>query len=108
MSWAARETQTANLGDQRLNKRMTKLLDRALSQPTARIPVACRGWQETLAAYRFFDNPKVNAESVLSPHRAAMRERMAQHPVVLCVQDTTEFDYSGQFGCARWVHLGAK
>ena len=31
MSWAARETETANLGDRRLNKRMTKLLDRALS-----------------------------------------------------------------------------
>ena len=96
MSWAARETETANLGDRRLNKRMTKLLDRALSQPTASIPVACRGWQETLAAYRFFDNPKVKAENVLAPHREATRERMAHHPVVLCVQDTTELDYSGQ------------
>jgi hypothetical protein len=96
MSWAARETQTANLGDQRLNKRMTTLLDRALSQPTASIPVACRGWQETLAAYRFFDNPKVKAENVLAPHRAATRERMAEQAVVLCVQDTTELDYSGQ------------
>ncbi len=96
MNWAARETRTADLGDQRLNKRMTKLLDRALSQPTASIPVSCRGWQETLAAYRFFDNPKVTAESVLAPHRAATRERMAEHALVLCVQDTTELDYSGQ------------
>ena len=96
MSWAARETQTANLGDQRLNKRMTNLLDRALSQPTASIPVACRGWQETLAAYRFFDNSKVKAENVLAPHRAATRERMGEHAIVLCVQDTTELDYSGQ------------
>ena len=96
MSWAARETQTADLGDQRLNKRMTNLLDQALSQPSASIPVACRGWQETLAAYRFFDNPKVKAENVLAPHRAATRERMAAHSTVLCVQDTTELDYSGQ------------
>ena len=136
MSWAVRETQTANLGDQRLNKRMTKLLDSALSQPTASIPVACRGWQETLAAYRFFDNPKVKAENVLAPHRAAAHERMAKHDIVLCVQDTTELDYSGQsqtqgvglrgptrpvsasnfggdprsvvFGCARCAHLGAQ
>lgn len=96
MSWAARETQTANLGDRRLNKRMTKLLDRALSQATASIPVACRGWPETLAAYRFFDNPKVKAENVLAPHRAATRERMAEQAVVLCVQDTTELDYTRQ------------
>ncbi len=96
MSWAARETRTVDLGDQRLNKRMTKLLDRALSNPTASIPVVCRGWEETLAAYRFFDNPKVKAESVLAPHGAATRERMAQHALVLCVQDTTELDYSGQ------------
>jgi hypothetical protein len=96
MSWAARETQTADLGDQRLTKRLTHLLDRALSQPTASIPVACRGWKETLAAYRFFDNPKVKAENVLAPHRAATRERMMAHDIVLCVQDTTELDYSGQ------------
>jgi len=96
MSWAVRETQTADLGDQRLNKRMTKLLDSALSQPTASIPVACRGWQETLAAYRFFDNRKVKAENVLAPHQAATRERMAKHDIVLCVHDTTELDYSGQ------------
>ncbi len=96
MSWAAQETQAADFGDLRLKKRMTNLLDRALAQPTASIPVACRGWHETQAAYRFFDNDKVKAETVLAPHRAATIERMSAHDTVLCVQDTTDLEYTGQ------------
>ena len=44
------------------------------------------------ATYRFFDNPKVTWEKVIQPHQAATRQRMAQQPVVLLVQDTTEID----------------
>ena len=33
---------------------------------------------------------------MLSPHWQASQERMAQHKVVLCIQDTTELDYNGQ------------
>ncbi len=96
MSWVAEEMATAALGDRRLDARATCLLDRFMSQPSASLPAACRGWHETQAAYRFFDNPKVTAKKVLAPHGAATRERMAEHATVLCVQDTTELDYSGQ------------
>ena len=33
---------------------------------------------------------------ILEPHRQCTRARMAQHPVVLCLQDTTELDFNGQ------------
>jgi hypothetical protein len=56
--------------------------------------VALRGWSETQAAYRFFDNEKVTAEKVLSPHREATLQRVKQHPVVLCVEDTSELDFT--------------
>ena len=33
---------------------------------------------------------------ILEPHRQCTQARMADHPVVLCLQDTTELDFNGQ------------
>jgi hypothetical protein len=96
MSWVENELGKASLGDQRLTTRAKTLLERLVSQPSASLPTACRGWDETQAAYRFFDNAKVTDAKVLAPHREATQRRMAEHDVVLCLQDTTELDYSGQ------------
>ena len=83
---------TAQLHDKRLNERLTQLLSDLGDRPAASIPAACGGHKEMTAAYRFFDNPKVTASKVLEPHLAATRVRMAEQPVVLLVQDTTEAD----------------
>lgn len=95
-SWTAQEMLTANLGDERLNRRAAQLLSRLSYRPEGSIPSAFRSWGETLAAYRFFDNEKVTAEKVLEPHRDATLERVKQFPRVLCVQDTTELDFTGK------------
>ncbi|SEI83665.1 Transposase DNA-binding, partial [Azotobacter beijerinckii] len=92
MNWAEEEMQTADLGDERLNVRVAKVLERLGAHPGSSIPAACRGWAETMAAYRFFDNEKATFETVLTPHRDATLQRMECCPVVLLVQDTTEFD----------------
>jgi hypothetical protein len=47
---------------------------------------------ELKAAYRFFDNAQVDANGILAPHIAQTLDRMKQVPVVLAVQDTTEFN----------------
>jgi hypothetical protein len=86
----------ADLKDKRLNRRAIRILERLGEKPTLSIPAACRGWAETQAAYRFFDNEKVSAEAVLAPHGQASAERMGKEAVVLCVTDTTELDYSGK------------
>jgi hypothetical protein len=44
------------------------------------------------AAYRFFDNERVDFDDVLQPHIDATRQRIAAQPVVLSPQDTTEVD----------------
>ena len=44
--------------------------------PEASIPVACGGWAETKATYRFFDNNNVNATKILASHREASLERI--------------------------------
>ena len=96
MSWVDQEMAGVTMGDERLDKRTKQLLNSMFRQPTNSLPVACRGWTETQAAYRFFDNKKVTPEKILAPHREATRVRMGEQPVVLCVQDTSELDYSGQ------------
>ena len=88
--WVSEETKTANFGDNRLNKRMEVILQQFGDNPTMSIPAACGGWTETVAAYRFFDNDKVNFEKVLESHVQSTMERMSCYPVVLLIQDTTD------------------
>jgi hypothetical protein len=94
--WIDDELATADLGDERLDHRMAKLLGRLAGHPSASIPAACHGWAETQAAYRFFDHQAVTAAAVLQPHRDATLRRIAQHPVVLLPQDTTELDFTAK------------
>jgi hypothetical protein len=95
-SWVADELDTVALGDTRLDKRMAKLLKALASRPTASIPAACHGWAETQAAYRFFNHEAVTAAAVLQPHRDATLRRIAQHPVVLLPQDSSELDFTAK------------
>ncbi len=63
-------------------------------KPNESIPVACGGWAETLAAYRFFDNEKVTSDQRLSSHLEASIKRIACHQVVLLPQDTIDLVYT--------------
>jgi hypothetical protein len=90
--WAVDEMKAADLEDKRLNDRLTQILSHLGQRPTASIPAACGGHNEITAAYRFFDNDKVTFDKVLEPHYQKTMERIAAHPVVVLVQDTTELD----------------
>ena len=90
----ADELQGINLGDIRLNKRSKQVIEALAANPEASINASCEGWNDTLAAYRFFDNEAVTPEQILQPHLEATQRRMREHPVVLIVQDTTELDYT--------------
>jgi hypothetical protein len=92
--WVAEELATLDLGDERLNKRAEVLLSLLGDKPGVSIPAACNGWAETKAAYRFFANEYVTPEAVLKPHFQATRERIADADVVLCIEDTSEIDYT--------------
>ena len=94
--WTEAEFADLDLGDVRLNKRARTLMQRLSSKPTAGVPQACRGWGETIAAYRFFDNDEVQWEAILEPHWRQTEQRMASEPIVLCLQDTTELDFNAR------------
>lgn len=98
MGWAEVEMAGADLGDKRLDRRLIRLLDRLGEAPAASIPSACQGWAEVQAAYRFLANDKVSWEGVLAPHWECTRERMREPSLVLCIQDTTELDFTSQPG----------
>jgi transposase-like protein/transposase Tn5 family protein len=91
-AWIAEELQTVDLGDERLNRRFELVLERLAARPSVSIPAACQGLAETQAAYRFFDNDRVEPRKILQPHQQATLERIRQHATVLVVQDTTELD----------------
>lgn len=90
----AAEMDGIDLGDRRLNRRAASLLATLAVDPTASVNAACKTWDETLAAYRFFDNDLVEPEKILAPHREATIRRVAPGSTALVVQDTTELDYS--------------
>lgn len=90
--WAMEEMKTADLGDERREKRLALLLSALGERPAASIPAACGGHAETTAAYRFFNNKNVFTQAILQPHYDRTKQRIAENRTVLMVQDTTELD----------------
>jgi hypothetical protein len=91
--WASDEFGAAQLGDARLTQRLVALARRLSHAPHSSFPQSLDA-AELKAGYRFFDNPKVDTDGVLGPHIGQTLDRMRQVPVVLAVQDTTEFNLS--------------
>ena len=90
--WAQEEVASVDLGDERLNVRAAILLSALGNRPNLSIPAACAGRAEMQAAYRFFDNDKVDFEKVLAPHVDRTLERMSSQKLVLLVQDSSEIE----------------
>lgn len=86
------EVRGADLGDERLNHRLVRIVERLGQAPNLSIPAATTSRAEMEAAYRFFSNDNVSSEKILAPHAAQTLERMAAQSVVVLVQDTTEID----------------
>lgn len=94
MSAVVEELQGIDLGDERLNRRAKQVLRRLGDKPSVSIPAACGGWNETRGAYRLFDHHKVTAQQVLQPHYQASEQRIRAQPIVFCIQDTSELDFT--------------
>ena len=96
MSWVTHELQGTQMPDERLNKRLEKLLTSLSKNGEESIPAACQGWTETKSAYRFFDNARVGFDEILSGHKEATLGRIAREEMVLLAQDTTFLDYGSK------------
>ena len=92
--WAEEEFGGASLGDDRRTQRLLALGRCFYGRSQASIPQACGTLANTKAAYRWLSSKHVNLKDILAPHQEATTRRIAEHPVVLSVQDTTSFNYS--------------
>ncbi len=93
-SWSQEELSSIDLGDKRLNRRCQRLLGLLADSPGKSIPDACGSWADTMAAYRLFDNERVTMERILDSHLDSAVGRMKEEPIVLCIGDTTEIDFT--------------
>lgn len=107
--WAEEEFWSLDVFDPRLKRRLIEIAEDFCAQPGALIPQACNGSKaKTKAAYRFFDNKRINMETLLEPHVLATVERIKEHPVVLSVQDTTTLNYTSHASTEGLGPIGAK
>lgn len=81
-------------GDDRLNQRLHKMMEGLATNPAAPIARSFVSGAEAKAAYRFFENDKVDAKLIRAEHRQKTLERMQEYDEVLVIQDTTFLDYS--------------
>jgi hypothetical protein len=93
----AEEMDGVNLGDQRLNRRIKRMLQARWQHPTYSFCRSFGSLQDTKAAYDMVESEReeINLESLLAPHRLQTARRMAAEKVVLLAQDTTALSYNG-------------
>jgi hypothetical protein len=102
------EVSDAELGDERLTRRLGRLLDTLADRGGQSFPKALDD-AELEGAYRFFGNAKVTPEAILAPHFRQTARRAARHERVLVVHDTSQFEFSGTMhreGLGRLVNPG--
>jgi hypothetical protein len=94
--WAETEFAGARLGDERLQQRLIRIARDLYAHPGCPIPQACQSRSKTKATYRFFQHENTEMDILLEPHYASTQRRIAEHRIVLSVQDTTSLNYSTQ------------
>ena len=93
-TWVAGETAGCKFRDARLGKRLSNLLQTLADGVGRTVPLACEDWANTKAAYRFFDNDRVDEQAILAGHFQTSRDRaQATAGPLLILHDTTEFSY---------------
>ena len=89
----AEELGRGKFRDRRLSRRLERLASRLGANPSLSFPKALAGGAELEGAYRFFGNPLVTPELILSGHFDATRERCGAEETVLVVHDSTTISF---------------
>lgn len=91
--WLENELRHADLGDERLNKRLIKTSLLMEKKAAGSINQSCKKSKESKGAYRLAANEKFDVDEVLSSHQKETAQRVKGHKRVFCIQDTTYLDY---------------
>jgi Transposase DNA-binding/Transposase Tn5 dimerisation domain len=109
--WLDGELAACNLADERLTKRLRKLLGQIGGAMGQSIPFACQDWANAKGAYRFLSNDRVNEADILAGHFQSTRDRIgAAEGLIFMLHDTTEFTFqreaSDAIGITKSVNSG--
>src|ERR1700693_3331813 len=92
-NWTQSEMSGAVVWDPRRRKSLGTIVARWTQRPEASFSHAC-GSAARQAAHRIFEHPSSTPEGLLQGHFAQTARRCEEHPLVLAVQDSTEFDFT--------------
>jgi hypothetical protein len=109
--WAANEFGGADLGDWRLNARVSKFAHTVGAMPGRAFCGAAQGNKPAVKAYYRLieraDDSQVTMEAILAPHQQRTVQRMKAQSTVLCIQDGTDLNYSGLVQCVGLGVIGS-
>ena len=101
--WAQNEFCGAQLGDERLSKRLIECARIQAEKPAEAFSGAAQGnWPLVKGYYRMIDKPDDSAmtmSAILAPHRERTLQRMVAQQTVLCIQDGTDLNYNSLAQC---------
>ncbi len=92
---ASAEFEGADLGDERLTRRLKKTAETLAASPSSSFPKATANESELEGVYRFLSNARVTARGILEPHFAASARRAGRGDVIVA-HDTTNFVFRGK------------
>jgi hypothetical protein len=95
-AWSLKNFGGADLGDARRDARLLRLAAAIAAAPDMTIPKQTETWDATKAAYRLLSNHDVSPDAIQTPHRQLTRRLCALHPIILCIEDTSEIDYTSR------------
>ena len=95
-SWINQELKEVHFGDRRIDKRLMKIGENFLERPSLSINDGQKDWAGAKAAYRFFENEKVDTSLILESHARRTVDRIKDFGagIVLAIQDTTYINHS--------------
>jgi hypothetical protein len=111
-AWFDRELAGCSFVDERLDKRLRRLVAQIGSAMGQSILLVCQDWANTKAAYRFFANDRVSEADILGGPFQSPRDRtVATDGPILVLHDTTEFTYQREntdaIGITKSITAGA-
>jgi hypothetical protein len=109
--WAEQEFGGAQLGDTRLSRRLVASANTKAKAPSRAFCGAAKGDQAAMKGYyRMIEQPDTSAvtmSNILAPHRQQTARRMMARKTVLCLQDSSELNYTNLDSCTGLGELKA-
>lgn len=108
MHWATQEVKCGAFEDSRLDLRLVRMMEDLSSRPNCPPTEAFKDTAGVVAAYRFWNNPRVAPSQILSGHVEQTVQRCQKYPTVLAIQDTTEINVSHRRSVKDVGYLGSR